>query len=258
MINDQIPAKIAVAGDWHGNRRWGRHAIQRAGQEKVDVILHTGDFGYDFRPDFVKALDEMLGSFGIELYFVDGNHENHEWLARLSQNEDGTGRVSKHISHLPRGFRWEWDGLRFLAIGGAVSMDQNMRTRGVSWWPEETVTLRDVEAAVEGGPVDVVIAHDAPFGHDIPTVAEQAHWFPEELLRASDSNRQMLRLVADAVQPLHWFHGHYHVAYFKELLIEGNMWLKVYGLDRDEARTDEDNLVFRTLDQLRTIREGLQ
>lgn len=66
------------------------------------------------------------------------------------------------IRHAPRGHRWTWAGLRFLALGD----DRAYRVLGVSWWPEEASEAADVARCLEGGPVDVMICHEAPAGLD--------------------------------------------------------------------------------------------
>lgn len=249
MITSLVPKKIAFAGDWHMNERWAATAIHYAAKQGADVILHAGDFGYTFRPSFLHEVGAALGSHGMHLFFVDGNHENHDYLRQLPKNEDGTGHVGKYVSHLPRGFRWNWDGVRFLGIGGAVSVDQYMRTQGVSWWVQEPISSRDLAAAIEGGLVDVVLAHDAPAGHEIPTIHRQAHLWPEELIRSSEGNRERLRQVADEVRPRHWFHGHYHVPY-ETTVFFGEESTRICGLDMDGGAL-ENSLTFRTLDDLR-------
>ena len=46
---DPGPRRIMVAGDWHGNARWGVHIIETAARLLADeaerLILHCGDFG---------------------------------------------------------------------------------------------------------------------------------------------------------------------------------------------------------------------
>jgi hypothetical protein len=64
-----------------------------------------------------------------------------------------------------RGAVWEWCGVRFDAFGGAVSIDQEWRTAGLSWWATEEIKDAEVDRLIDrAGPggVDVLLTHDAP------------------------------------------------------------------------------------------------
>lgn len=211
------PARIAVAGDWHANTGWAYDACRWAIHEGADAIVHLGDFGYYFQPQYLHMLDQALSYAGVPLLFVDGNHEDHRWLARQPLDERGLRRLSDWVWHLPRGFRWTWAGLRFLALGGAHSVDSIWRRReGHLWQREERITVDDVVRAADGGPADVLVAHDCPAGVPIPGIdvdrVDAPQWPQIELLRAEE-HRGILRGVVEAVQPRAIWHGHYHVAY---------------------------------------------
>jgi hypothetical protein len=116
------PARVAFAGDWHANTRWSIAAIAYAADHGADVIVHLGDFGYEFRSAFVSGLDRALTRAGLRLLFVDGNHENFPTLLRYPVSGNGLRQLSGRIWHLPRGYRgsgWAsggWPGRS--ALGG--------------------------------------------------------------------------------------------------------------------------------------------
>lgn len=205
------PGRIAVAGDWHGNLSWSVAAVEHAAEAGADVIVHLGDFGYEFRATFITGLDRALRSAGLPLLFVDGNHECFPVLDRYPIRPSGLRQVSDTIWHLPRGFRWTWAGLRFLACGGAHSVDRPWRVPGASWWAGEWITDADVQRCAAGGPADVLISHDCPTGVDIPGLRPDL-FPPLEILRA-DEHRAVLRRVVDATRPGMIWHGHYHQRY---------------------------------------------
>lgn len=246
MITDQVPGKIAFAGDWHMDERWATKAIRFAHKMGCDVILHVGDFGYTFDRRYTGSLNNTLDQYGMDLYFIDGNHEDHTFLAGLKKNADGTGHVEKRIHHLPRGYRWMWDKVRFLAMGGAVSVDKNMRVPMHSWWPGEEPTSQQVAGAMLGGIADVIISHDAPAGHMVPGIDDH-EWsvFPEDLLRAANQNRELLARLYEPVKPDVWVHGHFHVRYSHR-----TPTCRIEGLDRDNSEM-RLNVIVHTLDELR-------
>lgn len=237
---------VALAGDWHGNLAWAQKMIRLAHQAGAVVIVQLGDFGY-WRPDpstrkYLFRVERLLGELGMKLLWVDGNHEDHRRLAALPLAGDGTRPVSEHVLHLPRGYRFtvtdETGGSYiWLAVGGAVSVDKQWRTPGKSWWPEEAITADDVAAAINGGPVDVLISHDAPSGVAVPDT-RVGDW-PADVLQEAEDHRVPLRRIVDQVRPRELWHGHYHVNYDAVLqLASGDgpgQTCSVHGLDRDDS-----------------------
>jgi hypothetical protein len=226
------PGRIAFAGDWHANSRWAVAAVEYAATRGADVIVHVGDFGYDFRAQFLRSLDRALMGHDMVLMFVDGNHENFPILLRYPIRDNGLRQLANRIWHLPRGFRWTWGSTTFLALGGAHSVDRPWREPGVSWWTQETLTDGDIARAVQGGPADVLITHDCPAGVDIPDLSETSRVWPADELAASDVHRGRLRTVVDAVRPRAIWHGHFHRLY-ETVTDFGYGPVEVHGLDCD-------------------------
>lgn len=229
-----VPTRIAFAGDWNANRMWAVGATSWAGEHGADVILHCGGFGYLFQPAYLSALTTTLTQYGMHLLFVDGNNEDHRWLLRQKLDPaTGLRPLSTRIWHVPRGFRWQWGGVRFLGLGGAHSVDGVWRReRGQLWQKEERITDVQADEICHGGRADVMVSHDCPAGVAIPGLVAANRQFPMiEKMRANE-HRALLRQVVDVVQPRMIWHGHYHLRYqtFAEL---GYDPVHVTGLDCD-------------------------
>jgi hypothetical protein len=192
----------------------------------VDRIVQAGDFGYwehtDKGHQFLGRLNSKLEKAGLKIHWIDGNHENHTVLRlnygpggnRHLPTPEGFWEIRPNINYIPRGTRWEWGGVSFLGIGGAYSIDKEYRTEGVSWWPEEMVTDAEVDAAVSGGQVDVVVSHDVPLFVDLtPHLMGVGITRPWKWDENSLRNRKQLSTVFDGVTPKRWYHGHYHLRY---------------------------------------------
>lgn len=231
--------KIAYAGDWHANKHWATIAIQYAREEGAEHILHLGDFGYDFSPSFRNEVELALSQAHINLWFVDGNHENFNWLYRQPAMDDGRRPISKHVYHLPRGYMWNWAGTQFMAVGGAYSVDRRWREENVSFWLDETLTDEEIEKACKGDKVDIMISHDVPSGFEIPGL-HSGIWPKSEIMKAEE-HRAKLRKIVDVVQPNEIWHGHYHVRYDKEVDL-GYGPVGIHGLNMDATRL-EDNVI---------------
>lgn len=237
------PERIAFAGDWHMAEHWPARAVHHAKERGAGRILHAGDFGYLFYPRFLRPLSRALEEAGLDLLFVDGNHDNHRYLAKLPTWPNGLKEVAPNIWYVPRGTRWVWDGIRFLGLGGAHSVDRIQRLRtGDAWWPEETITDEQAAAAAAGGGADVMLTHDCPSGVPIPGLDSGASWWPVHEIAAADTHRRQLRTVVDAVRPTTLWHGHYHRFYSEQVNFGWPMTVIGLGANGD-AMTDNIHVI---------------
>lgn len=213
-----------VAGDWHGYTSQGVFTLQQAEKHDCDVIFQLGDFGYwehwDDGIRYLEKLNRMSKRHGVPIYWIDGNHENHPLLRETYAdrvNDEGFWQIRENIFYCPRGHVWEWDGVRFMGLGGAFSVDRDQRTVGRTFWFEETITEEDVERALEnagGEYVDVMFTHDTPLGVDLVwQMARQGRTLGKKGDRESTYNRILLQDVVEVVQPKWLFHGHMHLRY---------------------------------------------
>lgn len=227
------PERVTVVGDVHAENGWGRHVVKEAARAGSQVLVAAGDFGvWRTLGAFLDHVDRWCERTGVPVLFVDGNHEDFEHLATFAVDPaTGLRPVRPWIAHVPRAHRWTWRGLVWMGLGGAVSVDRHRRTPGVDWFAAEELTYADTVRAVAGGPVDVMVTHDAPAGARVPLPAD-AHW-PVDALADADRHRQLLRAVVDAVTPAYLFHGHYHIRYGDDLALPGGRTCRVVGLDRD-------------------------
>lgn len=245
---ESSPDRIALAGDWHGNIPAAGEAIARAARDGAAGIVHLGDFGIWHGKAgcrYLDAVEYAVGHYGVWVAFVDGNHEDFRVLEALPVQPTGIRRVRAGITHLPRGFRWEWHGRTWLALGGATSVDRPYRTELIDWWPQEAITWPQAEAAIAGGPADFMVTHDAPARADVPGLDPNL-WRAEEL-RTANQHRDLVQQVVDAVGPSRLWHGHMHVRY-STVITTPRGRCQVDGLDCDGAPI-EDNLVVVDLDR---------
>lgn len=197
---------ILVAGDTHGDSTWFHYLFEKAERFACDRILQVGDFG--FWPHmasglaFLDEVEALTASHDIEVFFIDGNHENHDLLAEAS---NGVGEVRDGVWWLPRGHRWSWGGVRFGALGGAHSIDWRAREVGVSWWPQEQVGQEDVDRLGDD-PLDVLVTHDVPASFAIP-YKRPIH--PADELRSLES-RELIDSAVRATGAELVLAGHWH------------------------------------------------
>lgn len=244
--------KVLVVGDAGGDLEWLTYnVIPYAKATGCHAIMQLGDFGLIWHQESANRnldeLHEQLDAAGLTLAFLPGNHEHHPLLERLAseapRNSDGHAVLRPTIAYTGRISAWTWDGVRMAAIGGAPSIDRYGRIPGKSWWPEEMLTPKEVEAASQLGPVDIVFSHDAPAG------------VPMNLIFDLDStaHRQYISQIGQALTPAYWYHGHYHESLFYRFHhVRGAATVRGLGCNHSECDTDSMVPI-----NLRSIREGL-
>lgn len=169
----------------------------------VDKSVQVGDFGIGFgtkgMPDFV---DSMIDEYPGQHRFIRGNHDNpHKCRESAHWISDG---------------QFE-DGIMY--IGGAWSIDQEWRTAGVSWWPEEELSYVDLDSLV--GIYDflrpkVMITHTAPIS--IPRDHCGKRIFGEGS-RTENAFERMFEIHKPEV----WIFGHWHLSLDK--VVDGTRFI---------------------------------
>ena len=240
------PGRVLVAGDWHGNARWAQHVIREAkvllADEERPAILHLGDFGIWPGVDGVLYLNRVVGAcleYGVDLRFIDGNHED------FTQLEDLRIREGQLVNWLPRGYRWTWHDRTWLALGGGVSLDRACRTEGLDWWPQEEISDEQEAAVIADGHADVLISHDRPSGV-IHTFPDRPSWWDQRDVDRSEQHEKRMQRIVDAVQPSYVIHGHLHRSYQRTCDF-GYGPVQVTGLDRDGQELNYALLDTRTM-----------
>jgi len=206
---------IFLTGDCHADFRKIYNFADRMELNENDYIIVLGDMGLFWRNDrkdadvFIRDFEER---YNFNLYFVDGNHENFKILNNLIIDKNGMGYISNHIKHLRRGCRYNIDGKDILTIGGADSVDKFRRVEGLSWWREEEITSKEIEA-IAAGHYDYILSHSCPL-----SIFEENKMYLCTLGNIVDDNDEEFKKTNIQLENLlqkidfnHWYFGHYHV-----------------------------------------------
>lgn len=202
-------SKIAFVGDTHANGRRLDAIIGAVAAKEIPYIVQVGDFGFWPRDPlgerFLDQISETATYEGVQIHWVDGNHEDHQ---ELPHDQEEPWVVRENVIWHPRGTVTELYGKTFLWLGGAVSVDKNDRTPGHDWFFNETPNYGQWERAIRAGKVDVMVCHDGPSGSSYRGMPK--HWIPVDLQRASREMRDRLEMVRQVAQPSLVVHGHWH------------------------------------------------
>ena len=248
-MNQKI--EFAFAGDWHGDAQWAVGVIQLIADRGLDTLYQLGDFGLFPGPSGRKYLDtlgEAINNINIDrvakaqetgfpfvlfrLIVIPGNHDDYNRIDLMKPDVDGWLKLSKsiydNIYFAPRGHTWVDSGCRFGALGGAGSVDRNIRVINKSWWAKEEITKEDCRALIAGvesqgwNRLDFLLTHEAPAGPRLQSMFDgynRPNWFTVEVEHYCWAQRVLLREAVDIVQPFVNVHGHWH--YRSKNIIEG-------------------------------------
>lgn len=254
MISLRIDTPLGLIGDSHGDCEFIRSALDHLWSKGCTQALQLGDFGYwphvARGQDFLQWASTYAESRGMTLYWLDGNHENHEMLALEPRSFDGTVRFGNNLIYLPRGTRLSWGQLNAVVIGGAPSIDREYRVEGQSWWSGEELSVAEAEAIIEDGPTDLVFAHDCPA--QTPLVLQ----FAPDDFPAGFGHRKMLSEIADQIRPSIWFHGHYHQRHSAEVNMTPDYKLFVEGFACDGSGWHVGWEIFSYQDVLKLVKHA--
>jgi hypothetical protein len=171
------------------------------------MIIQCGDFGY--WPKFpIYYNKNSVKNRDFPIYWIDGNHEDHESIGNLKTNE-----ISPNVFYMKRGSTMRLsDGRNILFMGGGLSIDRKQRTPGKDWFPEESITQKDI-LNLPDEKVDIVISHTCPTDFDAPDWHEDFD---------HDSSRDALNYILNRYKPKTWYFAHMHT--FKQGYTNGCSW----------------------------------
>lgn len=184
---------IRLIGDVHGKFSQYKTII-RNGPPSIQV----GDMGVGFRhwphgeSQANPPYDLMVAN---DARFIRGNHDNPAVCGRHTQCiSDGSIEC----------------GIMF--VGGGLSIDRAYRTEGYSWWPDEELSIQElndiVDLYMEAKP-RAMITHDCP--EDVALeLARLAYGYNGDKLNFQSRTRQALQSMWSAHSPELWVFGHWH------------------------------------------------
>lgn len=198
---------LRVIGDCHGKFQRYENIISTC-----DKSIQVGDFGIGFpgsKSPNIAAFSPSL----TQHRFIRGNHDN-------------PSVCQKHPWYLGDfGFIPEY---KICFISGAYSIDQQFRTPGLDWWPDEELKFHRkwIQKEIEKYylQAEIIITHDCP--DSISNIL-----FPYKLKiksNTSDFFDHLWNLKRD-IKPKYWIFGHWHDS--KNVFIEGTNFICLTELE---------------------------
>ncbi len=198
---------IYITGDTHGNIDFFK--VKQYFENKYvtdeEYLIILGDAGIVWSETECYIRDYSY--LRLNVLFIDGNHENFELLNKfpiVDYNGAKCHRLDDSVYHILRGEIINLNGLSFLCMGGATSIDKFYREEGISWWKEENISDLDIQNALDNlkkydYKIDYVLTHCAP------------NKYVEKMFGyKTDSNTEKLSKLEYYCTFNNWYFGHYH------------------------------------------------
>ena len=168
---------VYFTGDIHGSPFKLQVFCRYMELTEKDTIVILGDVGanyYGGKRD--KQFKEQIAKLAPTIFCIHGNHEQRPANIpsyKAKEWNDGPVWYEEEYPNLlfaRDGNIYVIDGVRYLVIGGAFSVDKNYRlSRGYGWWadeqPSEEIKAR-VGRRVANSGLDVILSHTCPFKYE--------------------------------------------------------------------------------------------
>lgn len=211
---------IFITGDTHGDFERIDYFCEYSGTVKDDIMIILGDAGINYYlNDYDKNLKTELSMWNITFFCIHGNHEERPYEIDSYQEKQWHGGIVYYEPDYPNilfakdGEIYDFDGKKYIVIGGAYSVDKYVRLmRGYNWFETEQPD-DEIKAYVEkqldsvNWKVHGVLTHTVPIAYE-PTWA----FLPGlDQNRVDKSTEEWLGEIEKRLTYERWYAGHFHV-----------------------------------------------
>jgi UDP-2,3-diacylglucosamine pyrophosphatase LpxH len=201
---------ILLLGDIHGDWTILKSAIAKAERSNAKALIQLGDFGL-FRGNEKSFYLTCMNS-PLPIYFIDGNHDDCTRWNTLDQITQVFPEIP--LFYVPRGHVMELDGRTVAFMGGAGSIDKDMRMKFNWHWDErENIYQEEIDrlsANTKGKNIDLFLTHCPP-----NSVIEK-HFDPKNKLQFGvgldwkDKNQDVIEKLWNKLNKPKIYSGHMH------------------------------------------------
>lgn len=219
---------IYLLSDLHGGEysmEGLKEYLSLAGND--DLLIIAGDIMMNFEDSCEnRKFTEFFLSIDKNIAFIDGNHENFDYLESFSEEQWCGGtvhRINKSIVHLMRGHIFNIQGKTFFAMGGSGS-SAKWKELGL-WSAKESPSPDEIKFGMEnlkkhGNKVDYILSHKYKFDLIFPfewqnSGKESYEYTLEGISDYIDDNVDFKRWYSGHLHHIHIWDDRHHVIYDK-------------------------------------------
>ncbi len=208
---------VYFTGDIHGSPLRIIEFAKKFSLTSNDTIVILGDVGANY---FLTERDEemktQLNAVKPAILCIHGNHEIRPFnisTYHLTDWKGGKVWIEDEFSNIKfakDGEIYNIEKLKYIAIGGAYSVDKYYRlARGYGWWEDEQPSdeiKAFVEKQIAENNIDVVLSHTCPFQYRplevfMPSIDQST---------VDTSTEEWLDDIEDNLNYKAWLCGHWH------------------------------------------------
>jgi Icc-related predicted phosphoesterase len=208
---------VFLTGDIHGDPTRVIEFYKKSGFSDSDIIIILGDVGANYYSGSRDALvKSMLNGIGVDVLCIHGNHEMRPAnIPSYHLTEWNGGKVwiedeYPHLLFAKDGEIYSIEGNRYIAIGGAYSVDKYYRlAMNYGWWEDEQPSdeiKQYVEKQLEENEINIVLSHTCPLKYE-PT---EVFLSQVDQSKVDKSTEIWLDKIEDNLKYMAWFCGHWH------------------------------------------------
>ena len=209
---------VYITGDIHGDPMRIYVFAKKHKLTKNDMVIILGDVGANYYGDERdERTKENLSKVRVPILCIHGNHEMRPWEAdgyTLVKWNGGKVWVQEKYPQLlfaKDGEIYTIDGKRYIAIGGAYSVDSYWRIKHhAGWWESEQPTeeiKKFVETQFRENEIDIILSHTCPRKYEpieafLPFIDQST---------VDTSTEDWLDSIEEKVNYQAWYCGHWHI-----------------------------------------------
>ena len=209
---------VYITGDIHGNTKRIRAFAEQNNLNENDVIIILGDVGANYFGDMRDERTKIeLSNIKANILCIHGNHEMRPWEVdgySLCDWNGGKAWVQDQYPSLlfaKDGEIFTLEGMRYIVIGGAYSVDSEWRIRNnFGWWSSEQPNdevKKYVEKQIIENQVDIVLSHTCPRKFE----PLEAFLSGVDQATVDKSTEDWLDTIEDNIKYKSWYCGHWHI-----------------------------------------------
>ena len=209
---------IYITGDIHGMTKRITDFAEKFDVNENDVIILLGDVGANYYGgEKDHRMKTELSQIKATILCIHGNHEMRPWEADGYKQTIWNGGKVWIQEEFPNllfaidGEIYVIEGKRYIAIGGAYSVDKAWRNlHNYGWWESEQPS-EEIKAFVEKqlreNEIDIILSHTCPRKYEpieafLPIIDQET---------VDAGTEEWLDQIEDSTNYEAWYCGHWHI-----------------------------------------------
>lgn len=237
-------SRLFVFGDTHGEEYDSKKITTKEWPEskeltKADVCIQLGDFGWVWdilytNKEQENYLDQLAGRRWT-CAVLPGNHDNYDIIESLPMIEKWGGKVRVlkreatrdpinrgnptknrynpgEIYFLERGEIYTINGKTLWVMGGALSIDRDTRTMGITHWERELPSYKEMNYGMDNldkvdWKVDYVLTHTCPVSIMVSLLKIP---YKSDIKYKDPTSEYLQEVLKNNIEFKGWHFGHFH------------------------------------------------